>query len=36
MSAFAVDGRPDLSMLVYNPATAADRKKISTLTGLTP
>lgn len=36
MSAFAVDGRPDLSMLVYNPATAADRKKISVLTTSTP
>jgi transcriptional regulator with XRE-family HTH domain len=28
-SAFAVDGRPDLSMVVYNPATAADADKIS-------
>jgi transcriptional regulator with XRE-family HTH domain len=28
MSAFAVDGRTDLSMLVYNPATPADAKKI--------
>jgi transcriptional regulator with XRE-family HTH domain len=27
-SAFAVDGRPDLSMVVYNPATAADAQKI--------
>jgi transcriptional regulator with XRE-family HTH domain len=32
-SAFAVDGRPDLSMVVYNPATPADAKKISSLTG---
>ena len=30
-SAFAVDGRPDLSMVVYNPATPADANKISTL-----
>jgi transcriptional regulator with XRE-family HTH domain len=30
-SAFAVDGRPDLSMVVYNPATAADAEKISSL-----
>lgn len=27
-SAFAVDGRPDLSMVVYNPATAADAEQI--------
>jgi len=32
-SAFAVDGRPDLSMVVYNPATAADADKISSLMG---
>jgi transcriptional regulator with XRE-family HTH domain len=32
-SAFAVDGRPDLSMVVYNPATPADALKISSLTG---
>ena len=30
-SAFAVDGRPDLSLLVYNPATPADRMLIETL-----
>lgn len=30
-SAFAVDGRPDLSMVVYNPATPADLEKISSL-----
>lgn len=30
-SAFAVDGRPDLSMVVYNPATPADAEKIRTL-----
>jgi transcriptional regulator with XRE-family HTH domain len=29
-SAFAVDGRPDLSMVVYNPATPADAQKIGT------
>lgn len=27
-SAFAVDGRPDLTMVVYNPATSADADKI--------
>jgi transcriptional regulator with XRE-family HTH domain len=27
-SAFAVDGRPDLSMVIYNPATPADAEKI--------
>jgi len=31
-SAFAVDGRPDLSMIVYNPATPADAEKIRSLT----
>ena len=30
-SAFAVDGRPDLSMIIYNPATAADAGKIRML-----
>jgi hypothetical protein len=30
-SAFAVDGRPDLSMVIYNPATPADADKIRTL-----
>ena len=30
-SAFAVDGRPDLSMIVYNPATPADRRLIEYL-----
>jgi transcriptional regulator with XRE-family HTH domain len=30
-SAFAVDGRPDLSMVVYNPATPADVEKIRSL-----
>jgi transcriptional regulator with XRE-family HTH domain len=32
-SAFAVDGRPDLSMVVYNPATPADAQKIRSLVG---
>jgi len=31
-SAFAVDGRPDLGMVVYNPATLADAEKIRSLT----
>ena len=30
-SAFAVDGRPDLSMVIYNPATPADADKIRSL-----
>jgi transcriptional regulator with XRE-family HTH domain len=30
-SAFAVDGRPDLSLVVYNPATPADAEKIESL-----
>jgi transcriptional regulator with XRE-family HTH domain len=30
-SAFAVDGRPDLAMVVYNPATAADADRIRPL-----
>ena len=30
-SAFAVDARPDLSLIVYNPATPADRKLIESL-----
>jgi len=30
-SAFAVDGRPDLNMVVYNPATPADRAKIESM-----
>jgi transcriptional regulator with XRE-family HTH domain len=33
-SAFAVDGRPDLSMVIYNPTTPADAEKIRSLTGL--
>jgi transcriptional regulator with XRE-family HTH domain len=30
-SAFAVDGRPDLGMVIYNPATPADAQTISSL-----
>ena len=30
-SAFAVEGRPDLGMVIYNPATAADADKIKSL-----
>lgn len=30
-SAFGVDGRPDLTMVVYNPATPADRDKLRAL-----
>ena len=30
-SAFAVDGRPDLGMVIYNPATPADAAKIKSL-----
>ncbi len=30
-SAFAVDARPDLSLIVYNPATPADRQLIESL-----
>jgi transcriptional regulator with XRE-family HTH domain len=30
-SAFAVDGRPDLSLVIYNPATPADADKIRSL-----
>lgn len=30
-SAFTVDGRPDLSMVIYNPATPADAKRIGLL-----
>jgi transcriptional regulator with XRE-family HTH domain len=30
-SAFAVDGRPDLTLVVYNPATPADAGRIRTL-----
>src|SRR5215470_7269321 len=30
-SAFAVDGRPDLGMVIYNPATPADAERIGSL-----
>ena len=30
-SAFAVDGRPDLAMVVYSPATPADAGQIRSL-----
>jgi transcriptional regulator with XRE-family HTH domain len=30
-SAFAVDGRPDLSLVIYNPATPADAERIDSL-----
>jgi hypothetical protein len=32
-SAFAVDGRPDLDLVIYNPATPADAERISSLIG---
>jgi transcriptional regulator with XRE-family HTH domain len=35
-SAFSVDGRTDLSMVVYNPATPADAEKIRSQIGSTP
>jgi transcriptional regulator with XRE-family HTH domain len=35
-STFAVDGRTDLSMVVYNPATPADVEKIRSQIGSTP
>jgi len=31
-SAFTVDGRPDLTMVVYNPTTPADLEKFRALT----
>jgi len=30
-SSFAVDGRPDLQMIVYNPATPADQAQVRSL-----
>jgi hypothetical protein len=30
-SAFAVDGRPDLGMIVYNPVSQADAERIRAL-----
>jgi transcriptional regulator with XRE-family HTH domain len=35
-SGFAVDGRPDLNMVIYNPATAADADKIRALLKAAP
>ena len=35
-SAFAVDGRPDLSMVVYNPTTPSDADRIRSLIGSAP
>jgi transcriptional regulator with XRE-family HTH domain len=35
-SAFAVDGRPDLSLIVYNPATAADQRLVESLVAAKP
>ncbi len=32
-SAFAVDGRPELCMVVYNPVMPADAEKIRALSG---
>ncbi len=34
-SSFAVDGRPDLAMVIYNPATPVDAERIRTLIGPT-
>jgi len=31
LSAFAVDGRTDLSLLVYNPTTSEDAERIAAL-----
>jgi transcriptional regulator with XRE-family HTH domain len=35
-SSFAVDGRPDLTLVIYNPATVADADKIRTLLKSSP
>ena len=35
-SAFGVDGRPDLSLIVYNPATPADQRLVEALVAATP
>ncbi len=35
-SAFAVDGRPDLGLIVYNPTTAADAERIRSLVASRP
>ncbi|CAB3810766.1 hypothetical protein LMG27177_07448 [Paraburkholderia fynbosensis] len=36
LSTFSVDGRTDLGMVIYNPATPADAAKIRSQIGLTP
>ncbi|RQP25117.1 helix-turn-helix transcriptional regulator [Piscinibacter terrae] len=35
-SAFAVDGRPDLGMVIYQPATEADERAVQRLLGASP
>jgi transcriptional regulator with XRE-family HTH domain len=35
-SSFAVDGRPDLSMVIFTPATPADAKRVSSLISARP
>jgi hypothetical protein len=30
-SSFAIDGRPDLAMVIYSPATSADAERIRSL-----
>jgi transcriptional regulator with XRE-family HTH domain len=35
-SAFAIDGRPDLAMVIYQPATPADRSRIARLIEAAP
>lgn len=35
-SSFAVDGRPDLNLIVYNPLAEEDRARIATLLGAEP
>lgn len=35
-SSLAIDGRPDLSLIVFNPATPADRRLIETLLDVAP
>ena len=33
-STFAVDGRPDLALLIFNPATPEDRRKVQAMMAL--
>ncbi len=35
-STLAIDGRPDLDMVIYNPATAVDRAKVEALLQVAP